>query len=108
MAEIEAHLPTVPYGFLRISAPTSREVRLALEDPETEALRALLVALRVPQTTEGVLKTTGANVTATEVLSEGEALDALKEALGASEAVENGSEGQDAKAAFLTKFGKGK
>jgi hypothetical protein len=95
MAEIEAHIPTVPYGYIRIAAPTSREVRLALEDPETEALRALLVALRSPRTPD-------------EVLPEEEALESLKEALGASEAVENSPEGLDAKAAFLTKFGKGK
>jgi hypothetical protein len=97
--EVEVHIPTVPYGFIKITSPTAREARLAVEDPETEALRALLVALRAPQ------EPLGANVTADEVLPEQEALDALKEALGASEAIENSPEGQDAKSAFLAKFG---
>jgi hypothetical protein len=96
MAEIEVTIPTVPYGNIKLRAETAREMNLVFDDLEFYSLREKLVALRAPQ------GPVGANVTPGDVLAEDEALDALKEALGASEAVENSPEGQDAKAALAT------
>src|ERR1051326_3001088 len=96
-------------GILEVEAANAHEMIGVLEDPEFITLTLAI----------GRVEATGAPESDEEVLSEGEALEALKTALGASESPETGIESTvaseswtqgstgDAKAAFLSKFGKG-